>query len=755
MSEKLHIVLGFLLVLSVLEVSSGPGWKRGHGKSRNKGWSWRLGRNEAPRGHRKFGMDFNDWFDLPKFNLDFSWGHEEVQRNWWEGPNVCETRTDRQENTRAITSHFRFQSVVCDGSDTSFKCVTTKHRPGGQDVTTVLYECCPGFSRKAGDFGCLQEVPLVNLPTLLENLDLTEMTNLLDSVGLTSGVLSAENSNLTVFAPSNSALKKFLLAFGSEVELTVRDDIMDFGSVVMVSKNISESVVEDTRNIMLGHVAVGRLTSSQLTNEMIVETASPLKSSIRINMYEQPTKVVTANCIKITTEDNMATNGVVHVIDDVITPVTGTLLDLVQKNPELSTLKTALGSSRLAKSLREDGSFTLFAPTDAAFKRHLDLVSRVLQDSDCMENLLKNHLLHQVICSTVLKGEAKTKNALNKWLNLTRAADDKLYVEGTQIILTDNMASNGVLYLIDDVLIPDEALDLLELASRKGLTEFVKLAERAGLKKELALTENVTVFMPSNEAIQSLPSEMLDTMMSEQTPLAEVINYHVVDDDVTCKQLYNNKALVSREGSSLRINEYSTFPFGRDWLQTVQCAKFDVNKIKACNGVIYVVDKVLVPTAGTLTEVAAMDPRLSTLAKLLKAIPEIADSLQDDGPYTLFAPTNEAFERMGSDAIDSLMDSPRSLKNVLKDHLSKDIVCSRAVLRANWFDTQKIKTLSGSTFNIRRNRDDEVIIDRDVKVAQADLMATNGVIHVIDAVINDRSPRSWKSSSLSDWLFDF
>ncbi|WAR23616.1 BGH3-like protein [Mya arenaria] len=688
MSEKLHIVLGFLLVLSVLEVSSGPGWKRGHGKSRNKGWSWRLGRNEAPRGHRKFGMDFNDWFDLPKFNLDFSWGHEEVQRNWWEGPNVCETRTDRQENTRAITSHFRFQSVVCDGSDTSFKCVTTKHRPGGQDVTTVLYECCPGFSRKAGDFGCLQEVPLVNLPTLLENLDLTEMTNLLDSVGLTSGVLSAENSNLTVFAPSNSALKKFLLAFGSEV----RDDIMDFGSVVMVSKNISESVVEDTRNIMLGHVAVGRLTSSQLTNEMIVETASPLKSSIRINMYEQPTKVVTANCIKITTEDNMATNGVVHVIDDVITPVTGTLLDLVQKNPELSTLKT---------------------------------------------------------------GEAKTKNALNKWLNLTRAADDKLYVEGTQIILTDNMASNGVLYLIDDVLIPDEALDLLELASRKGLTEFVKLAERAGLKKELALTENVTVFMPSNEAIQSLPSEMLDTMMSEQTPLAEVINYHVVDDDVTCKQLYNNKALVSREGSSLRINEYSTFPFGRDWLQTVQCAKFDVNKIKACNGVIYVVDKVLVPTAGTLTEVAAMDPRLSTLAKLLKAIPEIADSLQDDGPYTLFAPTNEAFERMGSDAIDSLMDSPRSLKNVLKDHLSKDIVCSRAVLRANWFDTQKIKTLSGSTFNIRRNRDDEVIIDRDVKVAQADLMATNGVIHVIDAVINDRSPRSWKSSSLSDWLFDF
>ena len=65
----------------------------------------------------------------------------------------------------------------------------------------------------------------------------------------------------------------------------------DIGSVVIVSQEISDSVIEDTRNILLGHVAVGRLTSSRLTDDMIVETASPLKSSIRINTYEQPKKV--------------------------------------------------------------------------------------------------------------------------------------------------------------------------------------------------------------------------------------------------------------------------------------------------------------------------------------------------------------------------------------------------------------------------------------------------------------------------------
>ena len=72
----------------------------------------------------------------------------------------------------------------------------------------------------------------------------------------------------------------------------------DFGSVVMVSQDISNAVLDDTRNILLGHVAVGRLTSSQLTNDLLLETASPLKSTVRINIYQQPKKVKITNILK-------------------------------------------------------------------------------------------------------------------------------------------------------------------------------------------------------------------------------------------------------------------------------------------------------------------------------------------------------------------------------------------------------------------------------------------------------------------------
>lgn len=70
--------------------------------------------------------------------------------------------------------------------------------------------------------------------------------------------------------------------------------------------------------------------------------------------------------------------------------------------------------------------------------------------------MLKNHLIQRVVCSSVIGTEAHTTNALNQLVNLTKDEDAKLYVNGVQIISYDIMATNGVLYIIDDVMIPDE-----------------------------------------------------------------------------------------------------------------------------------------------------------------------------------------------------------------------------------------------------------------------------------------------------------
>lgn len=70
--------------------------------------------------------------------------------------------------------------------------------------------------------------------------------------------------------------------------------------------------------------------------------------------------------------------------------------------------------------------------------------------------LLKNHILPNVICSSAIQGKSKSKSLMNKFVNLTKEADDKIFVNGAQAVETDVMATNGVLYVIDDVLVPDE-----------------------------------------------------------------------------------------------------------------------------------------------------------------------------------------------------------------------------------------------------------------------------------------------------------
>lgn len=748
-----------VLVVALDVCLSGPRWnERRKGPKRDRDWRRRM-RNERGKGRLDHFSDmFNTRFhggryrfDIgprrdPWFGLDFTWGGETRDMSWWKGPNVCFTRTESmQNNTREIHTHFSSQSLICDGSDTTFKCTKTQSTPLGKETTVELYECCPGFTRAGDEFGCLEEVPLYDIPTLLENLNLSELIKLLETSGLSADVLTSRTNNFTIFAPSNEAIKMFL-PLVAEMETNV--DLTDLGSVVMVSEEIKDSVVDNTRNLLLGHVAVGSVTSSQINDNMIIETASPLKSMIRMNVYQQPIRLLTANCKKVTQVDNIASNGVIHVLDDVLKPVTETLLDLIQKNPELSTLKTALGSSNLGASLREDGQYTLFAPTDTAFKNHKDLLMKIMANPSCMDNVLKNHLLPNVVCSSVIQGDAQTPNILNKHTKLIRDENDKLYVDGAQIVTSDVMATNGVLHIIDDVLIPDEALSLLQLAEKNDLVEFGKLVDLAGLKKELTKTENVTVFVPSNDAIKALPSHVVANFAKDQKGLQDILQYHIVPEVLSCNKFYNNLKLNSLQGTQLRINEYSSFPFGRRWTQTIQCAQIDSTPIKGCDGTVYIIDKVLIPPAGNVLDVLAQDKKFSTLIELIK-IAGLGDTLQQDGPYTVFAPTNQAFNAIGSDAVDELKQNPETLKSVLLNHVARDSICCAGVIRANWFDSQKVRTLSGDVFRIGRTRQDTIYIDNS-DIIQCDIPATNGVVHVIHDVITSASRRDpW------DWIWDF
>lgn len=129
----------------------------------------------------------------------------------------------------------------------------------------------------------------------------------------------------------------------------------------------------------------------------------------------------------------------------------------------------------------QPGQLTVFAPTDDAFsKLDSELRERLMKGQGCVHSVLEHHVLPNVICSTVIQGRARSTTMLGTSLLLERDLEGKLYVNGKQVITRDVMASNGVLHIIDGVLIPENARSFSQLLSTHNLTELARLVEAAG-----------------------------------------------------------------------------------------------------------------------------------------------------------------------------------------------------------------------------------------------------------------------------------
>merc|ERR1712232_330975 len=165
-------------------------------------------------------------------------------------------------------------------------------------------------------------------------------------------------------------------------------------------------------------------------------------------------------------------------------------------------------------------------------------------------------------------------------------------------------------------------------------------------------------------------------------------------------------------------------------------AKVTTADVDATNGVVHIIDTVLIPkglfTAGkNIVQLAEGDKDLSTLVAALKA-GNLTSALSGKGPFTVFAPTNEAFAKLPADVLKRLLD-PKNIKE-LDAVLEYHVIAGAAVHAADLKPEQKVKTLEGEEILIEV-KDKNVYINREAKVTTADVDATNGVVHIIDAVL--------------------
>eukprot|EP00091_Calanus_sinicus_P022801 TRINITY_DN7422_c0_g1_i8.p1 TRINITY_DN7422_c0_g1~~TRINITY_DN7422_c0_g1_i8.p1 ORF type:complete len:299 (-),score=114.09 TRINITY_DN7422_c0_g1_i8:101-997(-) len=282
--------------------------------------------------------------------------------------------------------------------------------------------------------------------------------------------------------------------------------------------------------------------------------------------------------------------------------------------------------------------------------------------------------------------------------------------------------------------------NIVEELTAAGATTLVDLVVKAGLADTLTGPGPFTVVAPDNEAFAKLPAELLATLSGDVELLKKVLLFHVVPGmAVMKKDIANNMVVPFPDADSLHIvNVYLKSKF-YDGFVTVNGKLMKKYDITADNGVIHILSDVVYPfPSATIAQLVAADDRFSTLLAAVVAA-GLADTLASEGPFTVFAPTNEAFAKIPKDALDGLLADTEALKKVLLRHVLPGALFKKGI---SW-DTHS--TAGGEEEDMIATqvfKGDVIKVVSSVggtrkgaRVVAADIIATNGVIHAIDTVI--------------------
>ncbi len=203
-------------------------------------------------------------------------------------------------------------------------------------------------------------------------------------------------------------------------------------------------------NILTYHAVSGAAFSAGLTNGQTIMTVQGQDVTVTINGGN-----VFINDAQVTVADIVATNGVVHVIDAVLLPNPGSVFDIISNSPVHTTLETAINAAGLASTLDGPGTFTVFAPTDAAFAAvPTATLNALLADPN---GLLTDVLLHHVVGSVAYSGSLTNGQQVPTLFgdNLTVSiSGSTVSIDNAVVTVTDLLANNGVVHVINAVLVP-------------------------------------------------------------------------------------------------------------------------------------------------------------------------------------------------------------------------------------------------------------------------------------------------------------
>ena len=580
----------------------------------------------------------------------------------------------------------------------------------------------------------------------------SRLADALTEAGLVSTLQSP--GPYTVFAPTNAAFE----AAGVTSE-------NDFGGLTSA----------ELAAVLTYHVVSGNVTSSDLTTGDV--------NSVEGSPLSIDAENLTVNGVSIIEPfDVTASNGTVHTIGTVLSipdpGPTQNIVELAQAQSNLSVLVTALTKfPDLVTALSDaTGTYTVFAPTDEAFVALLGVTGQEELD-DIPESVIRRVLEYHVVSgAAVFSGDLTDGQEVDPILAddgdiITVGVGSSVTVDNATVTTPDVEATNGVVHIIDGVLTPDLETSIVNTVVEPAyfnvgfttLTAAVVEADLLGTLINTADDTKFTVFAPTNDAFDALLADLGITAaeLLAREDLADILLYHVLDfeaDEAAVANLGTGSAVPALGGDSyLSINSDGIFLNG-----TSEVVATD---IAADNGVVHVIDGVLLPASQDIVDIAVAastaneGAEFTQLVAALTAVSEntqtdLIAALKGDGPFTVFAPTDAAFQALYDAVGDQDQDNDADINDlvaavgletiatVLQYHVYSGRVFSTDipnVLDGN--ESVTLTPLAGGTWDLNSDltitpADAALSVGLDdAAIVGTDILATNGVIHTIDQVI--------------------
>lgn len=431
------------------------------------------------------------------------------------------------------------------------------------------------------------------------------------------------------------------------------------------------------------------------------------------------------------------------------TPEPQTIVDVAVEAGTFTTLVAALEATELDAVLDDpDATFTVFAPTDAAFDLlGADTISALLADTDTLSNILLYHVISgsEVNAAAAISAAGSTVEMANGdsiglWLD-----GEMLNVNLSTVTTTNIMADNGIIHVIDAVLMPpadvgEPTMNIVETAvANDDFETLVAAVTAAGLVDTLSNEEaTFTVFAPTDAAFERLGAANVEALLQDTDLLTEILTQHVVAASVNVPTAYSligsNATTVSGNEIAISLTGENTLRFGG--------AEIEITDIHTTNGIIHVINTVVIGDAGlpqpmeNIAEVATAAGSFTTLLTALEATGLDTVLANNEAEFTVFAPTDAAFEALGQSTIDGLLANTDALTQILLYHVvSGATVLADAAGTVAASDNPFVTTANANMDRAALSFEDDNLVINLSNITAANVMASNGVIHVIDKVM--------------------